>query len=199
MGKSVIQCFLLEPTDLGEAYLRRFVFSKDCQTPCTGSKSYHDHTEVIERSVPYPDPDSNGTYIENFDHDDPRWPTHCSCGYEFQPEAERQAHIRRLFKRSDTGELTSIEACPPGGMWYADWYPDNWRGPDGHTLVVRTPAGDWVVDRGSDTKVGNKGAGWKRTGTAPNITAHPSIGMYGPDGKRWAYHGFLTNGKLIEV
>lgn len=192
MGKSIIECFLLVPSDQGEEFLRRIVFSDECDTPCTGAKSYHDHTEIITNPVPYPDSDSNGTYIEGFPDDDPRWPTHCSCGYEFKPEAERQAYVRRLFRRSDTGGLTSLEACPPGGMWFADWYPDDWKGPDGHTLVVRTPAGDWVVD-------GPKNKRWQRSGVAPNITATPSILVGGPDGKSHAYHGWLTNGKLIEV
>lgn len=197
MSKSTIQCFLLEPSDQGEKFLRRFVFSRNMPTTCLGSKSYHDHSEVIGRG-PYPEPDSNGTYLRDFPDDDPRWPTHCACGYKFAPSDERQANIRRLFKRSDTGELVSIEHAPPGAMWYADWYPESYRGPDGHTLMVKTPAGDWLVDAPSDTAVGNKGGGWQRTGTAPNITAHPSIGMYGPDGKRWAYHGWLRNGTLVE-
>lgn len=39
--------------------------------------------------------------------------------------------------------------------------------------------------------------GWERTGTPPNVTARPSIGM--PDAKGgFRYHAFLTNGVLEE-
>ena len=43
------------------------------------------------------------------------------------------------------------------------------------------------------------GKGWTRTGTPPKVTANPSIGLGKVDGGGWAYHGWLTNGFLIEA
>ena len=84
-------------------------------------------------------------------------------------------------------------------MWYADWMGQNYIGPDGHALVVRTPSGDWAVDGPS-----SGGGKWTRTGTVPNITVTPSIVM-GPhkdaEGKilKPGYHGWLRDGALHEV
>lgn len=53
----------------------------------------------------------------------------------------------KLYRRSDTGELVSLADAPIGAMWDASWMASEVRtGPDGITLVVRTPGGDWCVD-----------------------------------------------------
>lgn len=188
---STISCFLLEPVEEAEAFLRRFVFSS--QMACSRAAGYHTQEVSIGR-LPWspPDPDLNG-YAGDVPHDDPRWPMTCGCGYAFGDKDEWQVNIRRLHRRSDNGELVTIDKAPPGAMWYADWYP-NMKGPDGRTLVVRTPAGDWIVDGPAS----NSNKPWTRTGTPPRVTAHPSIGM-GEDAKgRWTYHGWLRDGVLVE-
>lgn len=191
MSKSTIQCFFMEPTDQGERFLRRFVASKT-SGPCT-KKSYHDHEVVIGRVLfPDPDPEVDGTYLEGFADDDPRWPTTCSCGHVFSEEDTRQAHVSRLYKRVDTGELMRLSKAPSGAMWYADWYivtASRKRGPDGHFLVLRTPGGDWHVDGPSSA-----GGYWGRSGTPPNVTATPSINITGAT----KYHGWLKDGKLVK-
>jgi len=122
---------------------------------------------------------------------DPRWPRKCSCGYQFVDEDEWQCNPYTLFKLGDTGELVTLAAAQAGAMWNAEWMDHN--GPDGISLVVRTPAGDWAVDGPSyqDHKIQNE-RGWTRTGTIPDVTANPSILMPGK------YHGFLRGGWLEE-
>lgn len=188
MGKSIIECFFLEPTDQAEESLRRYCSGSDCP----GDWSYHNVDVVIGRTTLADD--TNGSGGDRHPHDDPRWPKSCTCGYVFKDEDHWQHNIKRLFRRSDNGGLTTLRGAPVGAMWYADWLP--WKGPDGHCLVVKTPAGDWPVDgpaSNSKSKVG-----WQRSGTPPNVTAHPSIGMGQDDKGRWTYHGWLRDGKLVE-
>jgi hypothetical protein len=63
----------------------------------------------------------------------------------------------------------------------------SWRGPDGRCLVLKTPAGDWVIDGPA-----SGGGRWERTGVPPLITARPSILIPGQ------YHGWLTAGVLSD-
>lgn len=163
---------------------------------CPGSFSYHNVTVAVERvtwpidSDSYVDPHgSTHTWPPpaNPPLDDPRWPSACECGYVFQPKDKCQTNLVRLFRRSDTGDLLLLRDAPPGAMWNADYYPEEWRGSDGHTLVVVTPAGEWVVDGPSSNGTG----AWKRSGVPPMVTAHPSILMPG-------YHGWLRDGTLVE-
>lgn len=124
---------------------------------------------------------------------DPRWPTHCACGYVFQEEDTWQIFQNQIYAE-DNGKEHILREAPPGAMWDATWLP--YKGPDGKSLAVQTPAGTWQVD-GPSYNRGKKGPGWTRTGTAPNITVKPSIGMTGNRIDRWAFHAFLTNGKLV--
>lgn len=188
---STINCFLLEPVEEAEAFLRRY--RRNEESPCPTRFGYHNVSVSIGRH-PWqpPEPDLNG-YGGEVSHDDHRWPKTCPCGYVFKPEDHWQVNIRRLHRRSDNGELVTIDQAPAGAMWYADWYSDM-KGPDGRTLVVRTPAGDWIVDGPAS----NSKKPWTRTGIPPKVTAHPSIGM-GSDAKgRWTYHGWLRDGVLVE-
>jgi hypothetical protein len=93
---------------------------------------------------------------------------------------------------------------PVGGMYFADWYKR--KGTDGHSLIVRTPGGDWLVDqRASNCSRPNDDVHrcWVRHGTPPNVTVDKngntcgcgcSIG-FGPNFNR--YHGFLRDGWLV--
>ena len=65
-------------------------------------------------------------------------------------------------------------------------------GPDGHNLVVKTPAGDWQVD-GKCVD----GIGWERTGRPPKITVKPSFGLGKGQQSKWRYHVVLTDGILV--
>ena len=189
---SKIQCFFLESTNRAEIGLRRFTFS--AKGSCLGPMSYHNAQTTIGQcdfKPPSGEPDLIG-YGGKTDHGDPRWPTACPCGHKFGDDDQWQTRVNRLYRRSDGGGETTIDGAPPGAMWYADWWPD--KGPDGHCLAVKTPAGIWMIDGPSSTD----GKGWARTGTPPKITANPSIGVGKMDRKGWAYHGWLRDGFLVE-
>lgn len=188
MGGEPIQCFMLEPTDEQEVSLRRFATKSI--VPCTvAGRTYHNAHAAIERG-PF---DDDAASADDHPHDDPRWPRTCACGYLFEPDDMWQRMVLRLYRRTDTGDLMDLRSPPLGAMWFAPWYEDTWKGPDGHCLVVVTPAGEWVVDSPS-----SDGSGWNRTGVPPNVTATPSIGQQDLDTGGWKYHGWLRDGKLVE-
>lgn len=182
-----VECFLLRPSTFAEASLRRFTFGG-----CSQGVGYG-HNAVVPIGVePYPFSDLDGEPGLGIGHDDPRWPTTCSCGYVFKPEDEWQHNLVRLYFRSDHLAMrTTLGEAPVGSMWFADWF--DWKGPDGHCLVVKTPGGDWIIDGPSRNSDGTKGNPWTRTGEAPKVTANPSIHFPGK------YHGWLINGWLEEA
>lgn len=122
----------------------------------------------------------------------------------------------RIYRRSDTGVVVPLSMVPVGAMWYADWmqegYDPNpgeqslaaWRGPDGHTLVVRVRENfNWSPDRRASncTRLDDdRHKCWVRHGAPPDITVDKagdtcSAGagsIIAPDG----WHGFLRNGVL---
>jgi hypothetical protein len=73
-------------------------------------------------------------------------------------------------------------------MYDAHWWPV--KGPDGIALAVILPPGGhtetWHPDTGA-----KDGPPWTRTGTIPRVTCTPSILTN-------KYHGFLTDGFLVE-
>ncbi len=199
---SRIRCFWLEPTELAEASLRRFRYSlrylKDEDGLTDYSKedpNYYKCTtgrgcdaSVILGQVPYTE--DFGRPASEVEKVDARWPAKCeTCGREFVAEDAWQRREAQLYKRSDNGELVILRAAPPGAMWNAPWMKDFKsikQRPDGITLVLMTPDGEWCVDGPS-----SNGDGWERSGTIPDVTANPSIIC----GK---YHGWLRNGWLEE-
>lgn len=134
--------------------------------------------------------------------DDPRWPTKCAwCSYDFTIADEWQVRWDVLYAGAPDGQEYDLMSLPHGAVWRAWWY-EKWEGdgfrvgPDGMCLSVRTPAGEWCMDQKA-----SDGGFWARTALAqdlpagallPQLTVTPSI----LQGDR--YHGFLTNGKLLE-
>ncbi|HEY3499633.1 MAG TPA: hypothetical protein VGK73_33310 [Polyangiaceae bacterium] len=184
-----VRCFMIEPTDQAEQSLRRYASGSKCPGPW----GYHNASAAIG-VVPYPPSEYSGDGKLGHDFEgDPRWPTHCVCGYEFVAGDERQDNRERLYRRPDTGESYTLNKAPAGAMWWADWYASfGFVGADGRTLCVMLPparsAGDhWCVDgrANNSTEI----PGWKRTGSAPDFSATPSI-------RTPHYHGFLVNGWL---
>ncbi len=178
-----VSCFLLTPTDRVRLKLRRY---KSGSGSCEGPNTYHNALtpfDVVPAKF-----DEQGilqacSHLEP-PHDDPHWPKKCErCAYEFQPEDMWQLFHELLYVRSDTGEEVILREAPVGAMWDADWLP--WKGPDGKSLVVMTPAGEWTIDGPS-----SGGGHWTRTGSAPRITVQPSIHFPGK------FHGWLTAGVL---
>lgn len=188
-----ITCFALEPTDRAQEYLRRIEWLKAEQAHCPASHGGHSASVAIGE-IPLPGTklgdgsQAEGSSADDHSHDDPRWPTHCACGLAFSTEREWLHGWKRLYRRSDSGELVTIDDAPAGAMWFADWYGDAYRGPDGRTLVVKTPVGEWIID----AKPSGGGASWQRTGTPPKVTARPSI-LFPNRG----YHAWLTDVVLV--
>lgn len=192
MPSGSITCFLLYPTALTQLSYRRFTFTADAHCAQNTGHNARAILGTTQNTSRLP----GASYIPNQEqHQDPRWPVVCDhCDYEFLVTDQWQINSHRVYRRSDDAALTTLYDAPLGAMWNADWYPK--RGPDGHYLIVRTPGGDWEVDgpsRGSD---GKPGPGWTRTGTPPNVTARPSIGLNAPGASNF-YHAFLTDGILV--
>lgn len=167
-------------------------------THVTQGKLYHEAVAVIVQESGSEKPSGRVDCFPEWEND-PRWPTRCECGHAFTGKDPRYVDRPTLWQRSDTGELVTLHDAPPGAMWYADWYPAGQRGPDGHVLIVNTPAGHWNVD-GKSTN----GSGWERFGVPPRVTANPSILFHphrveGHPEPQGGYHGWLRDGKLIEV
>jgi hypothetical protein len=193
--RSEIKCFWLEPTPYARVSLRRYKgYGKDGPCPTSGVK-YHNASAVVVSMMDRPleeQYDTGELEYDDYPHDDPRWPKACPCGYVFQDDDSWQVNTQRFFSSPEMNGLLTIDDAPVGAMWDAWWYDT--KGPDGKCIVVRTPGGDWIVDYPC-----KYGRGWTRTGEPPNITARPSIGIGKADsGTVWAYHGFLTDGVLVE-
>ena len=187
---------MVKAVDEEEAWLRRYADGSCPDMP--GDHSYHNAQAHIGR---IPLTYSSEGYIESVSPSrykgDERWPTRCSCGYEFIDSDRWQVLGRRLYE-NDSGERrildipwraeAGVPTWEPGAMFDAYWL-DKWgEGPDGlHLSVLLPPDGHvWHVDGPSSS-----GGGWTRSGTPPAITASPSI-------LTPRYHGFLQNGVLTD-
>jgi hypothetical protein len=198
---SKVTCFWLEPTLDAQVLYRRYVSSAGRSEECGVARvpyeghapavwGYHTAQVAIERRPR--GADDAGHPPTDAEKADPRWPTHCDCGYAFAPEDNWQVNVHTLYSSPQKNLLLcTLHDAPAGAMWDAPWFHGHGgghpRNPDGLYLVVRTPAGDWLVD-GPATN----GPGWTRTGTPPLVTANPSIGFGNP----MHMHGWLRNGVL---
>lgn len=112
-----------------------------------------------------------------------------------------------IFRCAETGEeFEGIGNAPVGAMWFAPWLDDSYVVPQlEHVLVVKTPAGEWVVDSQSSNctmKQDYRQAEhhcWIIEGNLPDIT----VSKNGKTCQAGAgsiligsYHGFLRNGYL---
>ncbi len=192
---SVIPCFLVHPTTKYRVNLRRY--TRETRCPANNWCHNADAFVAVEEHEKSP---TNG---DLHPHDDPAWPKKCDrCDYLFVEGDEWQKNYDLVYRADDGREFTLTSpdqmtndkamAAPPGTMWECPWMGP---GPDGKSYCVRTPGGDWHIDGAYGTP--NPGT-WKRSGTAPNFTVTPSIGI-GQKNGTWAYHGFLRDGKLVEV
>ena len=188
-------CVLLIATDQASLSLRRYASKGTCTV---SGRGIHDAETLIGRARVVIS--EGGTWdVEDAERppsSDPRWPTHCACGYEFGSEDAYQLFTSRLYTRQDTGALLTLHEAEPGMLWDAPWFLDfnpPWAGPDGRCLIMRLPgSGEWTID-GPATG----GGGWTRTGEPPKITVRPSI-LSHASGSVKGYHGFLTDGVLSD-
>lgn len=191
---SRIQCFWLEPLELGRSELRRYedhpwdpMPPPSC--PQNGMR-YHD-TTVYLGDIEFPTGTDGlvGYGTDDVPHDDPRWPKVCDvCGTPFRDSDHWQHIVSRLYRGAPDGKLYTLRNAPPGAMYDATWWPT--KGPDGIALAVCLPPGGgddyWMPDSPS-----KQGSPWTRSGTIPRVTCTPSI-------LTPRYHGFLTDGFLVE-
>jgi hypothetical protein len=161
-----IKVFWLEPTELERVWLRRYR-SNSVYTPegerierpgCPLPQGYHDNSVLIVDAQPHtghgiasPEQLEHMGVYDAPSNDDPRWPLHCECGYEFGDDDKRQVFRGRLYSGALDGKLYTLSDAPIGAMWDASWHRSDghgepWTGPDGISLVVKTPGGDWTVD-----------------------------------------------------
>jgi len=191
---SRIECFWLEPTEMARSDLRRYQRVEYGAAPppsCPQNyMKFHDTTVYIgDVAYPFGDQGLLGYGRDDVPHDDPRWPKVCDvCGTPFQEHDNWQHNVSRYFKGAPDGKLYTTRDMPPGSMYDATWWDE--KGPDGISLaVVLPPKGGidvWHPDSASIS-----GGKWTRTGTIPKVTCTPSI-------LTPSYHGFLTDGFLIE-
>ena len=175
-----VKCFYLEPAGKLERRLRRYHSIVEGESPCPLMTPQKDWLGLHDASAPFDvvdDPDPRGTIYSQDEHAPPpadeRWPARCGCGYEFAEGDERQVFVERVYRRTDTGEETTIRDAGPGAMYDAYWYSDfeGWRGPDGRSLIVILPNGmPWHID-----------------GAASNCT-DPEDALHGGH-KCWVRHG----------
>ena len=197
-----IKCFWLEPTDREKRYLRRYASGSSC----SGPMSYHDAMNFLDESPEVAGTDgywqdSGQTAADFKGH--PLWPTHCSCGYEFQEKDEWQLFSSHIYRRTDTGEEMTLRDAPDGAMWNASWYPDNWKNEDGKCIICRVPNNhDWNIDGPASncTRPNEKHYCWVRHGEPPNLTVDKNgdscaAGAGSIQTKDW--HGFLRGGFLV--
>lgn len=205
MKTKSIPCFLLEVTDQIAQYLRRYTTAGgECGHAANGG--YHQNSVFIGHATDDGVNSVNVTLDFSVPRNDPRWPSHCKCGYAFDDLTKDQLFPQALYKRSDTGELTELRSAPAGAMWYATWMEDspNYCGSDGKCLCVQTPGGLWMVD----TKAKNCTMPddtvhrcWVRHGVVPNITVDKQGNTCAAGAGSISqpnYHGFLRNGVLEE-
>lgn len=219
---SRIKCFMLEETDLVQQALRRYT---DGGGECAHSSNWGYHQSIVQLDqvrVPEMPKDEYHVFEINtsivkdgcigpVSADDPRWPTHCLCGFKFEDAVKKQYFPRKLYRRQDNGALITLREAPPGAMWYADWLSDNdsYRGPDGRTLMVKLPNGsDWCIDsRANNCTLPQDTVHkcWVRHGVPPMVhvdkngnTCAAGAGSIASGSGNKHYHGFLHNGELVE-
>jgi hypothetical protein len=203
-----IRVFFLSPTNQHKQSLRRM--ARDCG--CSGDESRWCSASVELGVIEAERPVSGHAA---WPRDDQRWPAACAkCGKPFDAADEWMVDYRRLYCRSDTGELLKINDAPPGACWDAYWYRDrtdrlpgcgSMVGPDGRTLIVRCPdLHDWIIDsRASncDRKDDDTHWCWVRHGKPEDGTLHVdknghTCGAGAGSIQTPHWHGFLDNGCL---
>jgi hypothetical protein len=194
------KCFLVTATTRAALSLRRYISSAELKCPREG---YHNALMFIQNVDIKFDPrgywDADRLDIPR---EDPRWPTHCACGFAFREGDEWQEYKDRLY--TDGSKDYPHRDLPVGAMYYADWLPKNmfWDNKTDDHLHVVTPGGTWDIDgRASNCTLPNDRLHrcWVRHGEPPNIhvdkaglTCSAGAGSI----QSGSYHGFLHDGSL---
>lgn len=195
-----VKCFYIKPNGKASRWLRRYKTVDGSPCPLTGG--YHNAQVPIEDSLDAENKSDEPAIREMYAD---QWPKQCDCGYQFAEEDTKQIFSRNQYE-DDKGNVMTLDSAPAGAMWDATWFHGHksYTGPDGMSLVVKTPGGEWMVDgRASNcTKPDDdEHKCWVRKGVPPNITVSKdgntcaagagSILIHG-------YHAMLQEGELRE-
>ena len=202
-----IAVFFIAPAGRDEVYLRRYVSGS--RGKCQGPDGYHNAMMSIGEQAT-----TDAATGDYHPHDDPRWSTTCTCGYQFTDEDEWQLFRQRIYRRADTGSEMTLRSAPVGACWDATWFVDRARdrqpcfniGDDGRCLVVKTPGGDWMIDsraRNCTMPDDTVHKCWVRHGSPENGTLHvdkqgTTCAAGAGSIQAGSYHGFLHHGHLTE-
>lgn len=200
IGAMPTRCYLLTPTALAQKSLRRYRGITEGEPRCEASGiGFHNASVRLGTTKRLRHGDDGrpltGWQLKDLPHSDPRWPTHCPCGYAFTGDDHWQHMANLLWRCSDRlddpADYVTLGEARPGAMWYADWQPADWKGPDGRSLVVRCPNGlDWSIDAPS-TRSGGR---WTRTGEPPAVSVTPSIAIGMPGAPNYGHYWLGVNG-----
>ncbi len=203
-----VECFFIVPAMRTRRSLRRY-----SHAPCVAGKySYHNADGPLLDVVPDEITDRHWTAraLDDWPHDDPRWPTKCDhCTYHFVGADFWQVFHDPVYLDSVTGEEHSLRDRRPGMMWDAFWMGPHYQGPDGRCLVVVCPDGsEWMIDGPASncTEPADRGPHgqahrcWTRSGAPPRITVGKQFGRTCSAGGGSiavpGYHGFLQDGRF---
>lgn len=212
-----VKCFFLEPIRQARLSLRRYNFSYSDDEKCPLKGYYHNaHVPLFDVPETYEFDEQANSRV--YRHQGPQsregvpseyaWPTACECGYIFKESDEWQVFSDHLYRRTDTGEILTLDGAGPGAMWNSEYLNDNamMTGPDGLSLTVKCPNGrEWLIDGpcsncGSpDDKVHKC---WCRHGTPPQITVDKDCNTCSAGAgsiQAGDYHGFLRNGEFVDA
>ncbi len=200
-----LKCHLMEETDMARISLRRYNIS------IIGTNHYHsamnflyDEKAVLDVEGCLRNNHMNRDFVPE---DDPKWPTHCSCGYKFTEADPFQYYTQRLYVNKSTNEILVRDDFKPGAIWENTRAPKFLQGFDGKSIVVICPNGsEWNIDGRANNctkKEDNEHRCWCRHGTIPNITVdkipepgHSTCSAGGGSIIAGNYHGFLSNGEF---
>lgn len=214
----VVKCFLVEPVAKIRVWARRYSKTvPNCCPKYPGEHSYHSGMTLLgDFDVALP-PEGEYEQWDKFVEamrppiGDPRWPATCECGATFENsdtiERGGQMFVQRLHRRSDNGELVTLDDAPAGAMWRMKhegrfW---DWDNQTEAPLICKMPGGgEWNIDsRASNCTMPNDRLHrcWVRHGTPPMITVDKNGATCGAGGGsilQHNWHGFLRNGELVE-
>lgn len=163
----------IEPTAFIRRVFRRFVFSGP-ERVCPVGYGYHDASVIVEERS-WCDAGTEGSTIPEDEKADPRWPSHCACGYMFQLDDQWQDNRVRLWSGAPDGReyVLSDKHMPPGAYRKDD-----------NLLYIRMPDGEDFCPNFPGREQ------WSMSGELPLITISPSIHAVG------TYHGHIIAGVL---
>lgn len=124
------------------------------------------------------------------------WPTMCfRCGQPFHADGQWLVDTEQLYEGAPDEKRYTLRDAPIGAMWDAHWYRNAandlnnpYTGPDGLSLVVKTPGGDWLVD--------GEASNCKKTQYGPTLADPKGVWWLGRTHYCWIRHGDPHTGNV---